>query len=58
MLFTKQNTILNNMLWVVLFNFHGVGDLIMIYNDYMMTGENLFLPLNPKGSEPMVKREK
>ena len=58
MLFTEQNTILNNMLGEVLFSFHGVGDLIMIYNDYMMTGENPFLPLNPKGSEPMVKRKK
>ena len=36
--------------WEVLASFCGVGDLIMIYNDYMMTGESLYIsPLLKKG---------
>ena len=26
----------------MLSSFHGVGDLIMLYNDYLMNGENLY----------------
>lgn len=57
MLFTKQNAILDSMVWEVLPSFHEVEDLIMIYNDYMMTSENLMFPLNPNGSESMVKQK-
>ena len=53
-----QNATLDTtLLWEVISRLYGVLDLIMIYNDYTMTSENLFLPLSPNGNEPMVKQE-
>ena len=45
MLCVMQNAIPNRNKWLELFGSSGVRDLIMLHNDLLMTGENLFVPL-------------
>ena len=49
----QQNTISNNVIRGMLLELYGVGDLIMIYNDYMMTSESLYFLYFNRNSMPI-----